>query len=159
MITESRQKRVLLIIITILLLANVATLVMFFVADPIPRKSGGDARKEKMKGYLKKELGYNETQLKAYETINQQHKKDVDSVFNSMRREKESRLKEMSAADFSDSSIEKAAVRMAQKHQLLEVKMLKHLKDIRALGDASQRAKFDTGFLPYMNRSRSRNKN
>jgi len=159
MITESRQKRVLLIIITILLLANIATLIMFFVARPGKKKEGATSRKEKMNAYLKNELSYSDAQLNAYRTISEQHKKGVDSIFDNMRVEKESRLKKMSSEDFSDSSIERAAAKMAEYQKVLEMKMLRHIKDVRSLGDEEQKLKFDTGFLHYMNRSKTWNKN
>jgi len=159
MITESRQKRVLLIIITILFLANIATVVMFFMGRPGKKKLGGDSRKERMHNYLKKELGYNDAQIDSYKSIAEEHKTSVDSVFENMRREKEGRLKVMASQEFSDSSIERAAVRMAESQKILEVKMLKHLKLIRALGDDRQKLKFDTGFLNYMNRNKSKNRN
>lgn len=159
MITESRQKRVLLIVITILFLANIATLVIFFVSGPIKKKHGGDSRKEKMQGYLKKELGFNDQQLNTYQSISDQHRQSVDTIYRNMRREKEIRFEEMSSQNFSDSSIEQSAARMAENQKMLEVKMLNYLREVRALGNVSQRVKFDTGFLRYMNRNKSRNKN
>ena len=158
MITESRQKRVLLIIITILFLANVATLMMFFMAKPMKKRHGEDSRTERMNGYLKKELGYNEEQLSTYKEFSKKHKLSMDSIFTDMRREKETRLKGMSLQNFSDSSIGLAATRMAENQKLLEIKMLNHLKEIRALGNEEQKRKFDTGFLNYMNRNRYRNR-
>ncbi len=159
MITESRQKRVLLIIITILLLANVATLIMFFVAKPMKKKEGSDNRKEKMEGYLKKELGYSNVQINAYQQLSAKHKTSIDSMFTRLKQEKENRMKELSSLDFSDSSIQRAALRIAENQKMVEVKMLNHLKDIRALGDERQQLKFDTGFLHYMNRHKSKGKN
>ena len=159
MIIESRQKRVLLIIITILFLANIATLIIFFVGGPIKKKHGRDYRKEKMQGYLKKELGFNDQQLNTYQTISNQHRQSIDTIYRNMRREKEIRFEEMSSQNFSDSSIGQSAARIAENQKMLEVKMLKHLREVRALGNVSQRIKFDTGFLRYMNRNKSRNKN
>lgn len=159
MITESRQKRVLLLIITILFLANVATWIIFFLASPGKKKHGGDSRKEKMQGYLKKELGYNDAQISSYQSLSEKHKASVDSMYGNMKREKENRLKEMSSQNFSDSSIEAAARQIAENQKMLEVKMLKHLKEVRALGDDRQKLKFDTGFLHYMSRYKSKNKN
>lgn len=159
MITESKQRRVLLIIITILFLANVATLAMFFMAKPMKKKQGENSRKEKMHGYLKSELGYNEDQLNTYKEFSKLHKVSIDSIFTNMRREKENRLKEMSAQNFSDSSIAQAAARIAENQKKLEIKMLMHLRDVRALGNEEQKRKFDTGFLPYMNRNKSKNRN
>lgn len=158
MITESRQKRVLLIIITILFLANLATLAMFFLGKPMNKKQGADSRKERMHGYLKNELNYNDSQLNSYKEFAKQHKVSVDSLFANMRREKESRLKEMSAQNFSDSSIEQSATQIAENQKMIEIKMLNHLKDVRALGTEEQKRKFDTGFLPYMSRYKSKNK-
>lgn len=156
---ESKQKRVLLIIIAILFLANTVTLVMLFMHKPAHKKDERNSRKNTMVvTYLKKDLGFNDAQLASFDSLHKKHMESVEEMFNEMRLEKEKRLKYLEEQGFSDSTIAIAGNTMAEKQKALEIKMLRHLREVRSIGTTAQQAKFDTTFIKFMNREKEKKK-
>ena len=150
MINESKQKRALLIIITILVLANVTTLAILFTHKPSHKRESTDSHRASIVNYLKKDLGFNDVQIAAYDSLHKKHMDSVQSIFNDIRLEKEKRFKYLAAQNFSDSAITVAANTMNEKQNALEVKMLRHLRELRSIGTPAQQSKFDTTFLSFM---------
>lgn len=158
MINESKQKKALLIIIAILVLANAVTLVMLFTHKPFHKRDSADSHRANIVNYLKNDLGFNDTQVAAYDSLHKKHMDSVQKMFNDIRLEKEKRFKYLAAQNFSDSAITIAASTMNEKQNVLEIKMLRHLRELRSIGTPAQQAKFDTTFLTFMTREGDKNK-
>lgn len=155
---ESKQKRVLLIIIAILLLTNAATLAVFFMHKPGYRKHDRNARKNNTVNYLKSDLGFNEMQILIYDSMHKKHMINVESLYKEMRNEKEKGFKYLAEKDFDDSVIAIAGSKIGEKQKGLEVQMLKHLREMRSIGTPAQQSKFDTTFYKFMSREKGRHK-
>ena len=67
-------------------------------------------------------------------------------------------LRRLAADDFSDSAIAMAAAQMNTDQSGIELKMIQHLKTIRLLCTAEQKATFDTGFYKIIGRRQGKNK-
>jgi hypothetical protein len=145
MINRPKNSKTLLVLIAILLLANIAGLVFFWVNKPGHEKiSGAEERKNAMVGYLKNDIGFSTRQLQAYDTLSAQHRRDMGVLFDLLRKEKEKRLSYIARFGFADTAIATAVGNTAAKQQMLETKMLMHLKDVRKICSEQQKIKFDT---------------
>ena len=154
---ESKQKKVLLIIIAILVIANTVTLFLFMQKSP-QKKDRQNSRKNNTIFYLKNDLNYNDVQIASYDSLHKKHMESTESLFKEMRIEKEKNLKLLSQKGFSDSITEIAANTIAEKQKIVEIKMLRYLHDMRSIGTPAQQAKFDTTFFTFMNKEKSKSK-
>ena len=149
--TENPSNKIFIIVIALLLIANIVTLSLLLTN----KKTDNDDRKNTMRNYLKKEIGFSDAQLNAFDTVKSNHRAEVKPMFDEMRTRKQLNLKNIGAQSFSDSSIINAATYAATQQQNLELTMLNNLKEIRNLCTPAQRAIFDTGFYKIMNRPNS----
>lgn len=145
------SNKTLIIIIAILLIANIATvgLMLFGKGDPRPPV---DDRKMAMRNYLKDSLKFSDAQLVQFDTIKSRHRDQVKAIFDSIRADKTAILKRLGNDGFPDSSLAGAAEAAAGQQKLVELQMLKHLKEVRMLCTPEQLKSFDTGFYKIMNR-------
>lgn len=153
--TDSKQKRVLIMIIAILLVANIITLFVHFMDKPGNKKEKNHSRKNYMEQYLKNEIGFTGKQMIIYDSLHNKHRKDIESAFKAMRSEKAMNFKFLSANGFQDSLIEKSGNSMALGQKEIEIAMLRHVRDVRNIATADQKIKFDTSFYKLMNREKS----
>ena len=146
--TENPSNKILIIVIALLLIANIVTLTLLLT----DKKTNYDDHKNSMRNYLKTEIGFSDAQIVAFDSVKSHHRAEVKPMFDEMRTRKQLNLKNIGAQNFSDSSIINAAEYAATQQKNLEMKMLNHLKEIRNLCTAKQRAVFDTGFYKMMTR-------
>lgn len=150
--TENPSNKIFIIVIALLLVANIGTLTLLLTTN---KKNDYDDRRNSMRNYLKKEIGFSDVQLNAFDTVKSDHRAKVKPMFDEMRTRKQLNLKNIGTQNFSDSSIINAAAYAATQQQNLELIMLNNLKEIRNLCTPAQRAVFDTGFYKIMNRPTS----
>src|SRR6476620_11933433 len=112
MTKEQRQNKILILIVAILLLANIATLIIHFTHREAGRKQTG--RKSTMENFLRKEVGYDDSQIKQFDALYSAHTKNMDSIFATMKKEKEARFNYLASQHFSDSALQAAASSMSQ---------------------------------------------
>lgn len=144
-----------LLIIIVLLLANIGGLFFFFKN----KSSGNDQRppmdrKEMIGKYLKDELKFDAAQLAQYDSISEKHKIESEPLFEDLRGEKEKRLRFLADNDYSDSALVQTVNRSAERQKKLDLKMLEHIRNIRALCTPAQKQSFDTGFYKMLKRNR-----
>ena len=145
MISRPKNSKTLLVLIAILLLANIGGLIFFLLNKPCREKeNASNDRKNAMRGYLSNDIGFSETQMVSYDTLTAQHRRDMQPLFDSLKKEKEKRLKYISQYSFADTAITTAVGKTAARQQLVELKMLMHLKDVRNICSDKQKVKFDT---------------
>ena len=147
--TENSSNKIFIIVIALLLVANIVTLAILLT----DKKTDYDGRKNAMRNYLKSEVGFSDAQLVAFDTVKSRQREAAKLFYDEIRQRKQNNLKKIGIDNFSDSSINSAAAYAATQQQNMELNMLKHLKDIRNLCTASQRAVFDTGFYKIMVRT------
>ncbi|MFT3979371.1 MAG: Spy/CpxP family protein refolding chaperone [Ferruginibacter sp.] len=162
MITKPNKSKPLVYIIVLLLLANIAGMIFNFVLLKKDDPHGGGApmdRKAVIARYLKEDLKFTDAQLAEFNSLSDKNKTETEPLFDSLRAEKEKRMKFLVLNNFSDSALEHAVNRSSERQKALDLKMLTHIRNIRALCTDAQRASFDTGFFKMMERSRPERKN
>lgn len=153
MINRPNNSKALLVIIIVLVIANIAGLAFFLLNKPGGGKlNGSEERKNAMLGYLKKDIGFSAQQLVAYDSLIERHRKDMGPLFDSLKKEKEKRLYYIAQFAFADTAINTAVAKTAAKQQMLETKMLMHLKDVRNLCSEEQKITFDTSIYKMFTR-------
>lgn len=156
MITRPQRSKFLLLIIAVLLLANIGGLYFFFKNKAYNNNVKPPAdRKEIMAKYLKEELKFNDAQMKSFDSLSEKHKQLTEPLFEGLRQEKEKRLRFLADNNYSDSALLQAVNRSAERQKQLDLTMLEHIRNVRALCTATQQQSFDTGFYKMMKRSRS----
>jgi periplasmic protein CpxP/Spy len=152
MIARQNKTKVLISIIAILLIANVA-LVSFFILKKDGRKHEKRTdRKTVIGNFLKNEIGFNDVQMQQYDSLSNNHRKYMKTMFETARNAKDKQFKELTAANFSDSVMNSIADRSAASQKSLELQMFYHLRQVRALCTAEQLPKFDSLFVKVLNK-------
>ena len=155
MIIRPNRSKPLLLIIIVLFLANIAGWVFF-----LKRNERGDNqrppmdRKEMIAGFLKKDLKFSGDQLRRYDSLSEEHKKWSEPLFDDLRLEKEKRLQYLVENNYTDTALQQAVNRSAERQKRLDLAMLRHIRDIRALCDPAQLRSFDSGFYKMFRRNR-----
>jgi Spy/CpxP family protein refolding chaperone len=140
------KNKVLIILIGILLIANIVTLTLFLMNKNEPGRSGRADRKAQIINFLKKDVGFTESQLNRYDTLSKEHRAATKEIFDDIAADRENVFKQLASQQFSDSAIDIAVNAIAGQQKTFELKMLRHLKDIRNICTPAQQAVFDTGF-------------
>ncbi len=152
MIAQQNKSKILIAIIGILLIANIA-LVSFLMLKKDERNHGKRMdRKTVIGNFLKKEIGFNDTQMQQYDSMSTWHSKYMKTMFETNRNSKDKQIKELTTADFSDSVMNTIADQSAASQKALELQMFNHLKQVRALCTTGQLPKFDSLFVKVLNK-------
>lgn len=140
---STTRNRNLLIIITVLLLTNVAVLVYFL----------GQKKKEKppvwngVAEMLQNEVGFNEEQTAKYKEMKGKQREKVRPMYDNMRKAKDSLFRLLSFPETSDSVLNKMADEIAQKQKAIDLETFNHFKRVRVLCTPDQLPKYDTMVL------------
>lgn len=154
MSTQAKSKLYLLII-GILLFTNIAMLYFFLNKKCDEKKPGrSNDRGAMMKEFLQKEIGFNEVQLKLYDTLSKQRKEKMKADFEALKTGKEQQFKELGTKGFSDSAINEIVSKSAEKQKIMELQMLNHFAAIRQICTAEQQSKFDSLFYTIWNKKK-----
>jgi len=141
-----------LIAVIILLLTNIVILA-FFLMDKGPDKGSPRANREAMvTAFLQHDIGFDKAQMDAYDTLNRKSRDDMKASFDEIRNNRQVLYKELGSQAFSDSAINIAAVKVAEKQKEIEVKMLSHFAAVRKLCTPAQQPKFDSLFYRIWNK-------
>lgn len=159
MIQRPSRSKPLILIILILLLANIGGLYFFFKDKAYTRDGKPPVdRKEVMNRYLKEELKFDARQLQQFDSLSEKHKLASEPLFEALKDEKEKRLRFLANNNYSDTALQQAVNRSAERQKTLDLTMLQHIRNIRALCNADQREKFDTGFYKMMRKGKAEKK-
>ncbi len=152
MINKQNRSKVFLLIIGILLIANIVMLSFFIMKKDSGKPERRPDRKAMISDFLKKEIGFNEAQLKQYDTLSDKHREGIKKMFDSLRSSKDNQFKQLTAGNFSDSVMNSIAEQSAASQKIIELQMFNHLKNIRMLCMPEQLPKFDSLFVKVLNR-------
>jgi protein CpxP len=152
LMTTKPNNKLLLLLIGFLLVTNVAMLLFFMNSRPTERKGMRAERKAMMTSFLQNEIGFSQQQLTQYDSLTEQHKRTVRAMFESARKDKESQVKQLTADNFSESSINGLSTVAAAKQKEMEVEMFTHFKNVRNICTPAQLPKFDSLFYTMLNK-------
>ena len=144
--STTSSNRNLIFIIAALLLTNIAVLVYFLLLrhpdhghqGPPSRSSNGISEK------LKDSVGFNEQQIAEYQKLKDEQSASIKTMFDEMRKAKESLFKLLSDPNVSDSAIGRASDDIANKQKALDLQTFNHFKKVRALCTPDQLVKYDS---------------
>jgi len=159
MINNQNKNKVFLVIIAILFIANIALLAFFLQKKESPERNRRPDRKAYISNILKTEIGFNQSQLLQYDTLSNQNREKMGKLFENMRNNKNEQFKQLVAANFSDSAINRVADQSAANQKIMEVQMFNYIKNIRLLCTAAQLPKFDSSVNKIFNRRTEPKKN
>lgn len=137
-----------LALLGILLVANIALLLSFFVfGEKQEFKSRGNAAPEK--GYLARELKLNEQQEQQFKEMKEKFFREMEPVWDDIRKAKDSFYRQVNNPSITDSDINALSATIAEKNKLADEKMFRHFRELRSLCTPEQQVKFDT-LVPRM---------
>lgn len=142
-----------LALLGVLLLANIALLLSFFVfGEKQPDKPGA----KETKGYLARELKLDENQEKVFKTSKENFFKEMEPIWESIRLAKDSFYRQINNASITPAEVDQYTQRIADLNRLSDQKVFYHFQALRKVCTPEQLAKFDT-LVPRM-MTRGRNK-
>lgn len=141
---EKSKNKILLLIISFLLLTNIAMLVFLLTHEGRGKRSGHGGRDAMVTEFLQQDIGFNTLQMQQYDTLSKKHHEQIRAVFDEARKNKETQLKQLAANGFSDSVINVVAGQSSEKQKSIEINMFSHIKNVRTICTPDQRPKFDS---------------
>jgi protein CpxP len=142
---SSSRSRNLIVIISILLLTNIAILAFFLW----PKSSGSKAPGGGKPGYgmaetLKREVGLDSQQVKELNHLREEHWKKMKPLFDDLQNSKNEFYLLLKSPETPDSVIDNAASQIAQKQKLVDLQVFQHFRNSRLVCTPEQRAKYDS---------------
>ena len=147
MINNQNKSKVFLLIIAILVIANIAMLSFFLQKKETKPRVDKPDRKTVISNFLKNEIGFNQSQLIQYDTLSNRQRDKMKSLFEDMRNNKNSQLKQLAPGNFSDSIINVVADQAVVSQKMMNIQMSNHIKSVRELCTPEQLPKFDSLFI------------
>lgn len=142
---STTRNRNLLIIITILLLTNVAVLVYFLGKNKNTKVAGAtEPVRPNVAEMLQKEVGFNEEQTAKYKEMKEKQKERIRPMYDNMRKAKDSLFRLLSYPGTPDSVVTKAADVIAQQQKEIDMETFNHFKRVRTLCIPGQETNFDS---------------
>ena len=129
-------------------------LIFFLVANNSPAKISHPH--DGMAGMLQKDVGFSKQQLDAYQSLRKDQMDSVHAMFDELKNAKLDFYNMVYSPGLSDSSLQLAAEKIADRQKALEIKMFYHFKTVRALCTPDQLPKFDSTLKKVVTRMVSR---
>jgi hypothetical protein len=143
MASPSRNK-IYVLLIAILLISNLA-LVAFFVMNRQERsKQHSGSPKSFMSTALREEAGFSEDQIKKFQALANQHKKEIRPLFEELNRSKINFYKMLNQGNVPDSTLKLAADEIGQKQEAVDLAIFSHFQTIQQLATPEQQPKLDS---------------
>lgn len=130
-------KKILSWIITLLIIANICTIV-FFWAGHLKNQ-----RDHSPKEFLAKKLNFSDTQKIQYFNLAKEHNEKANKIREIIKNDKENLFKLLKSDQISDSARNSAALKVSLSMQELDILTFEHFKKVRALCTEEQKLKFD----------------
>lgn len=137
---NTSKNKLLTWLVFLLLIANLATIVMFWLGKPKPPRSafgGGPAE------FLIKELQLDSIQQKQFEVLRTQHHDSAEKIRTQIKETKESFFSLLKQTTISDSAKQFAAKAVSIQTEKLDVLTFNHFQKLRAICKPAQQKKFD----------------
>ena len=124
-------------IIAILIIANIATLLYFWV---------GHFRNQKMNSpreFLAKKLNFSDNQKSIYFNLAKEHNQSANKIRAQIKIDKDNFFKLLQSDQISDSVRNNEALKVSLSIQSLDILTFEHFKKVRAICSEEQKPKFD----------------
>ena len=124
-------------IIAILIIANVATLVFFWVGHFRNQKNNSP------KEFLANKLNFSDSQRNTYFNLAKEHNESAKAIRKEIKLNKETFFNLLKSDNVSDSVTNKAALQVSLSIQSLDILTFEHFKKVRAICTPVQKTIFD----------------
>ncbi len=122
----------------LLLLANAATLVFFWIGRP-----GGDIPKGSPQEFLTKELNLNKQQQEQFDVLRREHRSKTEALREKVKAAKDELFELIKEPNATDSAKQLAARGVSMLTEEIDINTVNHFQKVRALCTPEQQQKFD----------------
>lgn len=140
------KNRNLLFLVGLLLVTNIAMLVYFvWIKEPQGKNNNHNnngGRGPRISEFLQKELGFDQQQMAAFDTLKKQQWAGMRPYFEDLGKSKDSLYQLV--GDTPDSAIRAAAAVVGKRQETLELRFFQNFQAIRGICTDAQRPKFDS---------------
>lgn len=131
-------------IVGILVVANIATLGGFWYIKFHNNNAVGLPRGQaNTKNFIITQLGLNASQQQTYEQLVQQHRQKVGAIQEELHRAKDAFFNSVARPETSQAELDTLSSNIANYEKQLDMLTYQHFKQVRALCNNEQKAKFD----------------
>ena len=140
-----RNNRVLLLITSVLLIANIGLLYYFVFNKPAhpPRPSDKEMHDMAIEK-VKNEVGLNDEQAVAYDSLRSQQFRNMKPLFQDLTKSKEDFFSLIYQQGVSDSVLNSYASKIGEKQMALDISTFHYFQSIKALCNEEQKPKMDS---------------
>jgi protein CpxP len=142
---NNSKNRILVFIVVVMILTNIATLAYFLWFKPnAGREDKGERHTGPMTEFLKKDIGFDEQQMKTFDSVKQQQREAMKPLFEDLGKTKDSFYQLLSKPSVPDSQLNTLAAAIGLKQQGIEIQFFKNFKNVRELCTDAQKIKYDS---------------
>ena len=140
-----RNNKVLLLITSVLLVANIGLLYFFVFKKPDhQRKMSQDEMRKMAIEKVKNEVGLNDEQAVAYDSLRLQQFRNMKPLFKDITKSKEDFFSLIYQEGVSDSVLNSYASKIGEKQMELDISTFHYFQSIKALCNEEQKPKMDS---------------
>ena len=140
-----RNNRLLLLITSVLLVANIGLLYFFVFKKPDhQRKMSQDEMRKMAIEKVKNEVGLNDEQAVAYDSLRSQQFRNMKPLFKDITKSKEDFFSLIYQEGVSDSVLNSYASKIGEKQMELDISTFRYFQSIKALCSEEQKPKMDS---------------
>lgn len=143
------QNKFLVLLIAVLLIANLALMLYFFV---FRNNQGEKNPPPRVSDYVKKELGFTSDQAARFQQLRDEHKEAIKPVLEEMKKSKDNLYNLLQRPNVDDSVAAIMAKKIGENQEKWELMIFRHFQKVRAICDSSQLPKFDSLVHRMINR-------
>jgi len=138
------RNRIYVLLIALLLISNLALVGFFVLNKPEKKPDIHRGPSSFMRESLKKDVGFNDQQMAAFDSAIQMHRAQMRPIFEDLTKTKENYYQLLSQANTPDSALNTAASAIGEKQKLIDMKIFSHFRNLRELCTPEQRPAFDS---------------
>ena len=140
-----RNHKLLLLVISVLLIANIGLLYFFVFKKPShPAKMSQKEMHDRAIEKVKNDVGLNDQQTALYDSLRSNQFKNMKPLFEDLTKSKEDFFSLIYQPGVNDSDITTYASRIGEKQMALDLSTFRYFQSIKALCSEEQRPKMDT---------------
>jgi hypothetical protein len=148
-----RNNRILLLITSVLLVANIGLLYFFVFNKPkqIYKIGPAETRKRSIEA-VKSQVGLNAEQAVAYDSLRSQQFRNMKPLFQEITKSKEDFFSLIYQQGVSDSVLNSYASKIGEKQMALDISTFRYFQSIKALCTEEQKPKMDSFIMTVVKR-------
>ncbi|MEO6915995.1 MAG: hypothetical protein ABI151_10380 [Chitinophagaceae bacterium] len=139
------NSRILLFIIAVLLMSNISMLLFWYsMTRTDHRSSRGDMGWSPMSSFLEKKIGFSKEQMKQFETLRSEHRKNLKPMFEDLKLAKTNFYRLLNQSSPSDSIVSAEATIIGNKQKALDFRTFTNFRQLRQICTDQQRPVYDS---------------